>query len=210
MGRERSPGAPREGQQSVAKFENELRIRFVCRLAAVAVPRPTAGSPAIMTSLRPSTDLRRFDPELVLDERESALSSAPTRNTSAHDFQALAEGGVDASKVTSRLESLLDNNLLRVLSIRRSIDAAAQAPPAPFRAPTATLLERPTAELEAAAAPPPPTAARQPWTTWAPPWQFGGGPAVALAPLSPFLRCSSPTALPLDLGAAAPSGPPPS
>ena len=36
---------------------------------------------------------------------------------------------MDASKVTSRLESLLDNNLLRVLSIRRSIDAAAQAPP---------------------------------------------------------------------------------
>ena len=162
-----------------------------------------------MTSLRPSTDLRRFDTELILDERESALSSAPTRNTSAHDFQALAEGGVDASKVTSRLESLLDNNLLRVLSIRRSIDAAAQAPPAPFRAPTATLLERPTAELEAAAAPPPPSAARR-IASWSPPWQFGGGPAVALAPLSPFLRCSSPTALPLDLGAAAPSGPPPS
>ena len=175
-----------------------------------------------MTSLRPSTDLRRFDAELILDERESALSSAPTRNTSAHDFQALAEGGVDASKVTSRLESLLDNNLLRVLSIRRSIDAAAQAPPAPFRAPTATLLERPTAELEAAAAPaswqfggvaaaapPPPSAARR-IASWSPPWQFGGGPAVALAPLSPFLRCSSPTALPLDLGAAAPSGPPPS
>ena len=162
-----------------------------------------------MTSLRPSTDLRRFDTELILDERESALSSAPTRNTSAHDFQALAEGGVDASKVTSRLESLLDNNLLRVLSIRRSIDAAAQAPPAPFRAPTATLLERPTAELEAAAAPPPPAAARR-IASWSPPWQFGGGPAVALAPLSPFLRCSSPTALPLDLGAAAPSGPPPS
>ena len=162
-----------------------------------------------MTSLRPSTDLRRFDTELILDERESALSSAPTRNTSAHDFQALAEGGVDASKVTSRLESLLDNNLLRVLSIRRSIDAAAQAPPAPFRAPTSTLLERPTAELEAAAAPPPPAAARR-IASWSPPWQFGGGPAVALAPLSPFLRCSSPTALPLDLGAAAPSGPPPS
>ena len=162
-----------------------------------------------MTSLRPSTDLRRFDTISILDERESALSSAPTRNTSAHDFQALAEGGVDASKVTSRLESLLDNNLLRVLSIRRSIDAAAQAPPAPFRAPTATLLERPTAELEAAAAPPPPAAARR-IASWSPPWQFGGGPAVALAPLSPFLRCSSPTALPLDLGAAAPSGPPPS
>ena len=171
-----------------------------------------------MTSLRPSTDLRRFDTELILDERESALSSAPTRNTSAHDFQALAEGGVDASKVTSRLESLLDNNLLRVLSIRRSIDAAAQAPPAPFRAPTATLLERPTAELEAAAAPVSTTAfpphrevpgARR-IASWSPPWQFGGGPAVALAPLSPFLRCSSPTALPLDLGAAAPSGPPPS
>ena len=176
-----------------------------------------------MTSLRPSTDLRRFDTELQLDPLESALSSAPTRNTSAHDFQALAEGGVDASKVTSRLESLLDNNLLRVLSIRRSIDAAAQAPPAPFRAPTSTLLERPTAELEAAAAPaswqfggvaaaapPPPTAARQPWTTWAPPWQFGGGPAVALAPLSPFLRCSSPAPLPLDLGTAPPGAPPPS
>ena len=169
-----------------------------------------------MTSLRPSTDLRRFDTEIVLDERESALSSAPTRNTSAHDFQALAEGGVDASKVTSRLESLLDNNLLRVLSIRRSIDAAAQAPPAPFRAPTATLLERPTAELEAAvgggeaaAAPPPPTAARR-IASWAPPWQFGGGPAVALAPLSPFLRCSSPAPLPLDLGTAPPGAPPPS
>ena len=131
--------APREGHQNLAKFENELRIRFVCRrLAAVAVPRPTAGSTTIMTSLRPSTDLRRFDTISILDERESALSSAPTRNTSAHDFQALAEGGVDASKVTSRLESLLDNNLLRVLSIRRSIDAAAQAPPAPFRAPTST------------------------------------------------------------------------
>ena len=61
----------------------------------------------------------------------------------------------------------------------------------------------------AAAAPPPPSAARR-IASWSPPWQFGGGPAVALAPLSPFLRCSSPTALPLDLGAAAPSGPPPS
>ena len=123
---------------------------------------------------------------------------------------------MDASKVTSRLESLLDNNLLRVLSIRRSIDAAAQAPPAPFRAPTSTLLERPTAELEAAvgggeaaAAPPPPTAARR-IASWAPPWQFGGGPAVALAPLSPFLRCSSPAPLPLDLGTAPPGAPPPS
>ena len=175
-----------------------------------------------MTSLRPSTDLRRFDTELILDERESALSARPTRNTSAHDFQALAEGGVDASKVTSRLESLLDNNLLRVLSIRRSIDAAAQAPPAPFRAPTATLLERPTAELEAAAAPaswqfggvaaaapPPPSAARR-IASWSPPWQFGGGPAVALAPLSPFLPLQQP-----DGAAARPRrggalGPPPS
>ena len=130
-----------------------------------------------MTSLRPSTDLRRFDTELILDERESALSSAPTRNTSAHDFQALAEGGVDASKVTSRLESLLDNNLLRVLSIRRSIDAAAQAPPAPFRAPTATLLERPTAELEAAAAPAS--------------WQFGGVAAAAPPPPPAARRIAS-------------------
>ena len=170
-----------------------------------------------MTSLRPSTDLRRFDTELQLDPLESALSSAPTRNTSAHDFQALAEGGVDASKVTSRLESLLDNNLLRVLSIRRSIDAAAQAPPAPFRAPTSTLLERPTAELEAAAAPAPlgasaavPRSSVPRIASWAPPWQFGGGPAVALAPLSPFLRCSSPAPLPLDLGTAPPGAPPPS
>ena len=162
-------------------------------------------------------DLERRETDVVTASDAEALSSAPTRNSSHTNFQALSSS-VDASAVASRLDTLLDNNLLRVLSIRRSIDAAAEAPPPPFRQPlqpTVTLLEAP--QPKAPSPPAAPTAYLPSWGT--PSWHargwgadpLGPSPAVALAPLSPLLRCASPTPrppLPIDLGTRA-AGPPP-
>ena len=185
-------------------------------------PRAVGGRSRASDVAASATDLRRFDTELILDERESARARAPTRNTSAHDFQALAEGGVDASKVTSRLESLLDNNLLRVLSIRRSISRSRRRRrPRPSARPRRRCSSgprpssRPRRRPRRGSSGALPRRRRRRRRRRAASRRgrlpgVRGGPAVALAPLSPFLRCSSPTALPLDLGAAAPSRPPPS